>query len=94
MKKSHTHFGLSLLTVLLLLPGMFQLGLFDWDELNFAESSREMLESQQWLFNQMQFEPFWEKPPLFNWMQAAFAWALGTQDWVFRLPNLLAAVIA
>ncbi|NBO49191.1 MAG: hypothetical protein EBU80_05610 [Chitinophagia bacterium] len=39
--------------------------LFDWDEINFAESAREMLVSGDYLRVQINFQPFWEKPPLF-----------------------------
>ncbi|MCH1611809.1 MAG: hypothetical protein L7S72_00805 [Flavobacteriales bacterium] len=39
--------------------------LFDWDEINFAESSREMLLSNNFSQVMINFEPFHEKPPLF-----------------------------
>lgn len=94
MKKSTLHLWLTLGTALLLLPGLFGLGLFDWDELNFAESTREMVESGKFLYNTLQFEPFWEKPPLFNWLQLPFVYAFGSVDWAYRLPNVIAAVLA
>ena len=43
--------------------------LFDWDEINFAESSREMLLSNNFSQVMINFEPFHEKPPLFFWIQ-------------------------
>ena len=94
MKKSTLHGWLTIGTLLALLPGLFGLGLFDWDELNFAESTREMVASGNYLYNSMQFEPFWEKPPLFNWLQLPFVLAFGSADWVYRLPNILAAILA
>ena len=43
--------------------------LFDWDEINFAESSREMLVTNNFSQVMINFEPFHEKPPLFFWLQ-------------------------
>ena len=39
--------------------------LFDWDEINFAESAREMIVSGNYFQVQINYQPFWEKPPLF-----------------------------
>ena len=43
--------------------------LFDWDEINFAESAREMIASGNYSRVQIDYAPFWEKPPLFFWLQ-------------------------
>ena len=59
-----------LLGAIFFLPFLGSVHLFDWDEINFAESAREMLVSGDWWRVQINFEPFWEKPPLFFWMQA------------------------
>lgn len=40
--------------------------LFDWDEVNFAECAREMIVTGDYYHPQIDFEPFWEKPPLFS----------------------------
>ncbi len=58
-----------LLGAVLFLPGLGIVHLFDWDEINFAESAREMIVTGDYLTVQINFEPFWEKPPLFIWMQ-------------------------
>ena len=39
--------------------------LFDWDEVNFAEIAREMIVTKNYLNVQINYQPFWEKPPLF-----------------------------
>ena len=39
-----------------------QLHLFDWDEINFAESAREMILTHNYLTVRAFFEPFWEGP--------------------------------
>lgn len=95
MKKLHVHLLFTVATLLLLMPGLNMIQLFDWDELNFAESAREMVESKNWLYVQIGYEPFFEKPPLFIWLQAIF-YSLGksTAPWMFKMPNVIAAVIA
>ena len=45
--------------------GLGNVHLFDWDEINFAESAREMIESGDYLRVQINYLPFWEKPPFF-----------------------------
>lgn len=63
--------------------------LFDWDEINFAESSREMLASSNFLKVQINFTSFWEKPPLFFWMQVASMKLFGINEFAARFPNAL-----
>lgn len=63
--------------------------LFDWDEINFAECAREMRISGEYRYAQIGFLPFWEKPPLFFWIQAASMALWGETEWAARLPNVL-----
>lgn len=63
--------------------------LFDWDEVNFAESAREMLVTGDYLVVRIDYAPFWEKPPLFIWMQAASMKMFGMNAFAARLPNAL-----
>jgi len=63
--------------------------LFDWDEINFAESAREMLITEDFFRVQINFEPFWEKPPLFFWLQALFMKIFGINEFAARFPNAL-----
>jgi 4-amino-4-deoxy-L-arabinose transferase-like glycosyltransferase len=80
---------LSGLAFLFLLPFLGGVHLFDWDEINFAECAREMLITGDWMRPQIDFEPFWEKPPLFFWMQAIGMKAFGVHEYASRLPNFL-----
>jgi 4-amino-4-deoxy-L-arabinose transferase-like glycosyltransferase len=80
---------LSGLALLFYLPFLGGVHLFDWDEINFAECAREMLLTGDWMRPQIDFEPFWEKPPLFFWMQAASMKALGVHEFAARLPNAI-----
>lgn len=63
--------------------------LFDWDEVNFAECAREMRLSGEYIVPQIGFLPFWEKPPLFFWLQALFMEVFGENAWGARLPNVI-----
>ncbi len=84
--------GIVLFASLLFIPGLGMAHLFDWDELNFAESAREMLVSGNYFTVQINFEPFWEKPPLFIWMQALSMKLFGVNEFAARLPNALCGI--
>ncbi|MFT3845489.1 MAG: glycosyltransferase family 39 protein [Lacibacter sp.] len=67
--------------------------LFDWDEINFAESAREMIETGNYMQVQINYEPFWEKPPLFFWMQVASMKLFGENEFAARFPNAVCGII-
>lgn len=81
---------LLILSAVLFLPFLGVTPLFDWDEINFAESAREMLVSGNYFQVQINYEMFHEKPPLFFWMQAACMKIFGIHEWAARMPNVLA----
>lgn len=66
--------------------------LFDWDEVNFAECAREMIVTGDYYHPQIDFEPFWEKPPLFFWLQAAAMQVFGINEFAARFPNALVGI--
>src|SRR4028119_166377 len=76
----------------LFLPGLGAAHLFDWDEINFAECAREMLATGDYLRVQIDYQPFWEKPPLFIWLQAISMKAFGVNEYAARLPNALGGI--
>lgn len=76
----------------LFIPFIGDMNLFDWDELNFAESAREMIISQDYLTVQIDFEPFWEKPPLFIWFQVLSMKIFGINEFAARLPNAICGI--
>jgi 4-amino-4-deoxy-L-arabinose transferase-like glycosyltransferase len=84
------------LAIALLLFGLF--GALDVLDLRGEEPRRalvalEMLLRNDYLMPTIQDWPYYNKPPLFNWVLiAAFKLAGGFQDWVVRLPSLLAFV--
>jgi len=74
------------------IPFLGRAHLFDWDEINFAEAAREMLASGNFLQVQNNFQPFWEKPPLFFWMQALSMSAFGINEFAARFVNALCGI--
>ena len=74
------------------IPFLGGVHLFDWDEVNFAEVSREMLLTKEYTRIYIDFKPFWEKPPLFFWLQAAAMSIFGVGEFAARLPNAICGV--
>lgn len=81
-----------LIGALFFLPFLGAVHLFDWDEINFAECAREMLLTGDWFRPQIDFESFWEKPPLFLWMQAISMKIFGINEFAARFPNAIAGI--
>ena len=67
--------------------------LFDWDEINFAEISREMILTGDYLKIYVDFQPFWEKPPLFFWLQVISMKAFGISEFAARFPNAVFGIL-
>jgi 4-amino-4-deoxy-L-arabinose transferase-like glycosyltransferase len=67
--------------------------LFDWDEINFAECAREMLVGGNYSVVTINFLPFWEKPPLFIWLQALSMNVFGVNEFAARFPNALCGIV-
>ncbi|MEC8286319.1 MAG: glycosyltransferase family 39 protein, partial [Bacteroidota bacterium] len=85
--------GFLLYGLLFIFPTLGDFNLFDWDEINFAESTREMLVSGDFFHVQINFEPFHEKPPFFFWLQALSMKVFGINAFAARLPNALLGVL-
>ncbi len=84
---------IAIMGALLFIPFLGKVHLFDWDEINFAESAREMLLTHDYLRVQINFEPFWEKPPLFFWLQALSMHTFGVNEFAARFPNALVGIV-
>ena len=89
-----TELVIVVLAALFFVPGLGMVHLFDWDEINFAESAREMLLTGDLLNVQVNFESFWEKPPLFIWMQALSMHLFGVNEFAARFPNAICGKIS
>ncbi len=84
---------IAIVAALLFIPFIGNMPLFDWDEINFAECAREMLVTKNYSSVQLYYQPFWEKPPLFIWLQALSMKAFGVNEFAARLPNALCGII-
>ncbi|MEZ4923216.1 MAG: glycosyltransferase family 39 protein [Crocinitomicaceae bacterium] len=93
LKSSPDFRFLIILSALAFIPTLGIVHLFDWDEINFAESAREMIETGDYFRVQVNFAPFWEKPPLFFWLQAGSMHLFGINEFAARFPNALAGII-
>jgi len=82
-----------LIAGLLFIPFLGNVHLFDWDEINFAEAAREMIVTKNYLTVQIDFQAFWEKPPLFIWMQVLSMKLFGINEFAARFPNAVCGII-
>jgi 4-amino-4-deoxy-L-arabinose transferase-like glycosyltransferase len=78
---------------LLFIPFLGGVHLFDWDEVNFAESAREMIATRDYLTVNINFIPFWEKPPLFIWFQVLSMKIFGINEFAARFPNAICGIV-
>jgi 4-amino-4-deoxy-L-arabinose transferase-like glycosyltransferase len=89
---------LGLLCLGLYLPGMNALPVTDRDEARFAQATRQMIESGDYLHIRFQDEARNRKPAGIYWLQALSVSALSGAErgviWPYRLPSLLGAVAA
>ena len=92
--KLKAHLLLTLIGAVLFIPFIGQVHLFDWDELNFAEIAREMIVTGDYLNVQVNFQPFYEKPPLFFWLQVLSMKLFGINEFAARFPNALVGIAA
>ena len=84
---------LIILSALAFIPTLGVVHLFDWDEINFAEAAREMMVTGDYFHVKVNYTTFWEKPPLFFWLQAASMHLFGVNEFAARFPNAIAGII-
>src|ERR1700678_1573569 len=92
---------LALLGLLLWLPGILSLPPLDRDESRFAQSSRQMVESGNWVDIRFGHVPRYKKPVGIYWLQALSTEVAGQfqegrddQIWTYRVPSLLGGIAA
>ncbi len=78
---------------LFFIPFLGGVHLFDWDEVNFAEVAREMIATGNYLQVQINYQPFFEKPPLFFWFQVLSMKLFGVNEFAARFPNAVTGII-
>lgn len=82
-----------LLSSIFFIPFLGQAHLFDWDEINFAEAAREMIVTGDYFKVQIDYKQFWEKPPLFIWLQVVSMKIFGINEFAARFPNAIAGIL-
>jgi 4-amino-4-deoxy-L-arabinose transferase-like glycosyltransferase len=93
LNKTSTILLIAIFSALLFLPFLGRVHLFDWDEINFAECSREMIKLDDYTRVYVDYKPFWEKPPMFFWMQSTAMKVFGITEFAARLPNALCGIV-
>ena len=91
---------LVLASLLCFLPGFFQIPPLDRDEARFAQATKQMVETGDYVDIRFQDDVRYKKPVGIYWMQATVvktAEALGvpearTRIWLYRIPSLLGAI--
>src|SRR3984885_14804602 len=89
------HLLLGILCLCLYVPGIAAIPVLDRDEARFAQATRQMLESGDFLHIRFQDEARNNKPAGIYWLQAAAVGALSTPEstavWPYRVPSLIGA---
>jgi 4-amino-4-deoxy-L-arabinose transferase-like glycosyltransferase len=89
---------LVIFALLAFLPGFFQIPPIDRDEARYAQATRQMMETGNYLDIRFQETPRYLQPVGIYWLQAAAAKITGLEErapiWVHRLPSLLGATAA
>ena len=80
--------------VLLYSIGNWSLPLIDRDEPRFAEASREMRQSGDFLIPRLNGDYRFDKPPLIYWCQVLSYDVLGENDFAARFPSAIFAALA
>ncbi len=66
--------------------------LLKWDEAIYAEVAREMLNRHHWLTPYWNFQPWFEKPPLFMWLTALMYRLFGASEFSARMVGAVCGV--
>lgn len=94
----HPFAVLFLLCFLAWLPGFFTLPPLDRDESRFAQASKQMLETGDYVDIRFSTGPRYKKPAGIHWLQSVSTAVFGdekrNQIWTYRLPSLIGAFVA
>lgn len=86
---------ISLLVLIAAFAFLWKLGvgsLAAWDEAIYAQISKEIVRSGDWLTLHWGYQPWFEKPPLFMWTTALTYHLFGVNEFRARLPSALSGV--
>ena len=72
----------------------YLLPLMDKTEARYAEIARIMVETNNWIMLQIDYNiPFWAKPPLSTWLSAISIKVFGLYEFYIRLPYLITSIV-
>ena len=95
MNKYYPYLILTLLSIVLFVPGISSIPVIDRDEAHFAQASRQMLEKNEYFQIRFQDKTRYQKPPGINWLQLSavklFSNAGSDEIWPYRLPSVFGA---
>ena len=88
---------LVLLSLALYLPGFFSIPPTDRDESRYAQASKQMLETGDFVDIRFQAGPLHKKPAGINWLQSIVVVVSGSGSdspiWLYRIPSLFGAIL-
>ncbi|MGF1447545.1 MAG: ArnT family glycosyltransferase [Pikeienuella sp.] len=88
---------IGLVALAVILPGISALPVTDRDEARFAQATKQMLETGNFVDIRFQDAPRWKKPAGIYWLQAGAAGLAGGAEapiWAYRLPSALGVLAA
>lgn len=91
---------LAVLCAIVYVPGLWTTPVIDRDEARFAQASRQMLESGDYVVPRVQERARLNKPPLVYWLQSGSVWVQtgGRVErdaiWMYRVPSVVSAMAA
>ena len=96
--KKRAYLVLVLLCIAFFVPGLATMPPTDRDESLFAQASKQMIESNNYVDIRFQDAPRYKKPVGIYWLQAASVKLLNphhlNQIWAYRIPSLIGAIVA
>jgi 4-amino-4-deoxy-L-arabinose transferase-like glycosyltransferase len=80
---------------LILFSLFYRLGTIDlvFEEPRRALVSMEMMRTGDFLVPALHQFPYFNKPPLYNWVLAGFLKIFGWENWVVRLPTVISLIL-
>src|SRR5215467_11999879 len=75
------------LAAVVIIPGLGKASLQDWDEATYAQISKEIIESGDWVTLHYEHKTWIDKPPLLMWSIAIFYKLFGINEFWSRAPS-------
>ena len=83
-----------ILCIIVYIVGCITIPLMEIDSVQYANITREMLQNKSFLQIFDQGKDYLDKPPMLFWMSAISMYFFGINDFAFRMPSIIMAIIA